>query len=91
MGLEELTRVEDEQIKADFGGNKKIPHQSIVTINIDTYERLPSGQVMPPPKTRYCKIYSVLGNSLEECQKKLNTFLKKNLPNLAKEKQNEQD
>ena len=68
-----------------------IPHQTIITINIDTYERLPSGQVMPPPKSRYAKVYSVIGKNLQECQKKLDTFLKKNLPNLKKEKDNEQD
>ena len=67
------------------------PHQSIITINIDTYERLPSGQVMPPAKARYAKVYTVLGKNLTECQKKLDTFLKKNLPNLAKEKKNEQN
>ena len=75
--------------KNNIQGN--VPHQAIVTINIDTYERLPSGQVMPPPKSRYAKVYTVLGNNLADCQKKLDTFLKKNLPNLKKEKDNEQD
>ena len=68
-----------------------IPHQAIITVNIDTYERLPSGQVMPPPKSRYAKVYSVIGKNLQECQKKLDTFLKKNLPHLNKEKDDEQE
>ena len=67
---------------------KNIPHQAIITVNIDTYERLPSGQVMPPAKTRYCKVYSVLGKNLAECQTNLKTFLKKNLPNISKETHN---
>jgi len=75
--------------KNNIQGN--VPHQAIITLNIDTYERLPSGQVMPPAKTRYCKVYSVLGKNLADCQKKLDTFLKKNLPHLNKEKDNEQD
>jgi hypothetical protein len=56
--------------------NKLSPHQTVITINCQTMEKLPSGQVNGIPVNKVIKIYSVQGKDYETCLKNLEKWLK---------------
>ena len=57
-----------------------IPHQAIVNVQIrgEVCERLPTGQVGKPKSKvrRVSRLYTVVGNSLEECEQKAEKLLR---------------
>jgi hypothetical protein len=63
----------------------KLPHQCIITINIDLYERLPNGMVKPPAINRHAEVFTIMGDSKKDCYKKISEFLQKDIPIMYRE------
>lgn len=53
----------------------KKPHQAAILIRSETMEVLHSGQVSGVPVSTSSRVYSFTGNTLEECQIKVDAFL----------------
>jgi len=56
--------------------NPNAPHQAIINVIIELFERLPDGSVIQPIE-RIGKVYTVVGKNLEECKSELNRFMEK--------------
>ena len=57
--------------------NTNVPHQAIISVTVDIMERLDNGMVTGIPVKRFGKLYTVIGDTYEECEEKLNTFMEK--------------
>jgi hypothetical protein len=55
----------------------KAPHQSIITVTYDIYERNNLGQCMPGIKDGNAIVLTFFGNSLDEVKNKTLSFFKK--------------
>ena len=65
---------------------KDAPHQTIITVSYETYERLPNGQCTGIAVDRNSHLYTKRGNNFEECNEELIKFLQeKGLDKLIKE------
>lgn len=55
--------------------NKAHPHQAVILVRAEIMERLPSGDVSGRPVETTSKVFTVLGNTFEECKENLRKFL----------------
>ena len=64
----------DEQC-ADSLNAKSIPHQAVILVKAEVMERLPNGKVSGVPKKIISRVYTVVGNSYNECVENTNVFI----------------
>lgn len=62
-------------VKSNEICSETVPHQAIISVNIDIMERLPDGRVTGLPIKRLGKIFTVTGKDLAECEAHLQTLM----------------
>jgi hypothetical protein len=68
--------------------NLEAPHQAVILVRCEIYERLPDGRCTGRPAGYSSNIYTFFGKDFEDAKKQAETFLERLKNNDATETQN---